>query len=231
MEPCRFKGDSDEIARSLKLIHGEEGVYEIRALKVVRGKTTAGYYDDQHFEEAIRDATELSGMSQGVYLTLNPVDRRLLARSCYRLTRYADCLTKDHEILRRRWLPVDFDPKRPAGISSTDAEHQAALSRASDCRDHLRKQGFPDPIFADSGNGAHLLYRIDLPNDTEREVVVKRILESLASKFTDSTVDLDRSVYNAARIWKLYGTLSAKGDHTADRPHRIARILEVPNND
>lgn len=34
--------------------------------------------------------------------------------------------------------------------------------------------------------------------------------------------------YNAARIWKLYGTLACKGDNIPARPHRIAEILETP---
>jgi hypothetical protein len=40
---------------------------------------------------------------------------------------------------------------------------------------------------------------------------------------------VDTAVHNPARIWKLYGTLSAKGDNTPERPHRMARILEAPS--
>jgi hypothetical protein len=151
-----------------------------------------------------------------------------LARANNRAKPYAENTTKDNEIQRRARLLLDFDPKRPPGISSTDAEHQAALERARQCRDYLRERGWPEPILADSGNGAHLLYRIDLPNDPESTDLIKRILESVASRFSDAVVDVDKSVFNAARIWKLYGTLSAKGDPTPERPHRIARMLEVP---
>ena len=35
-------------------------------------------------------------------------------------------------------------------------------------------------------------------------------------------------MFNAARIWKLYGTICRKGDSTEDRPHRVAKLLEVP---
>ncbi len=40
---------------------------------------------------------------------------------------------------------------------------------------------------------------------------------------------MDTSVGNAARIWKTYGTVSRKGDDTPERPHRLARVLEVPS--
>ncbi|MEI7650230.1 MAG: phage/plasmid primase, P4 family, partial [Methanomicrobiales archaeon] len=36
--------------------------------------------------------------------------------------------------------------------------------------------------------------------------------------------------YNAGRIWKLYGTLAKKGDHTPERPHRRSRIITVPGS-
>jgi hypothetical protein len=34
------------------------------------------------------------------------------------------------EVLRRRWLLVDIDPRRPAKISSSDAEYCTALQLA-----------------------------------------------------------------------------------------------------
>ena len=37
---------------------------------------------------------------------------------------------------------------------------------------------------------------------------------------------VDQSTFNAARIWKLYGTVARKGDDMPDRPHRISWALE-----
>ena len=39
---------------------------------------------------------------------------------------------------------------------------------------------------------------------------------------------LDTTVFNAARIWKVYGTKVCKGDELGGRRHRLARILELP---
>jgi hypothetical protein len=131
-------------------------------------------------------------------------------------------------VLRRRWLPLDFDPVRPSGIPSTDSEHTAALERAQECRDWLAEQGWPEPVAADSGNGAHLLYAIDLPNDESAWTLVDRCLKAVAARFSDDAVTVDTTVGNAARIWKLYGTVAAKGDGTDERPHRQARLLSTP---
>jgi len=82
---------------------------------------------------------------------------------------------------------------------------------------------------ADSGNGAHLLYRIDLPNDDESMDLVKGCLTVLDTLFSNGSVSVDAANFNAARIWKLYGTTSRKGDNTSDRPHRQACLLDVPD--
>ena len=83
-------------------------------------------------------------------------------------------------------------------------------------------------IRADSGNGGHLSVKIDLPNDNDSTDLVKRCLLALDYKFSNEVVKVDTSTFNAARIWKLYGTVARKGSDVPNRPHRMARLLEVP---
>jgi P4 family phage/plasmid primase-like protien len=224
----RFTSDPDEITRAVDLLFERNTVVELRILNAEGGGMVSGNFDGEHRPNMVEAATEWSGKAPAVYFTLNPVDPTLLARSWNRVKKYVKHMAADSDILRRVWLLLDFDPERKSDVSSTDAEHEAAIARARDVRDFLRSLGWPDPILASSGNGAHLLYRIDLPNDQESTTLVKGILESLATRFSDSVVKIDRSVFNPSRVCKLYGTLAAKGDHTPERPHRIARILEVP---
>jgi hypothetical protein len=56
------------------------------------------------------------------------------------------------------------------------------------------------------------------------------VLAGLAFRFDDPSVHVDQTTYNPARIWKLYGTVACKGDDVADRPHRVARLLDVPEH-
>ena len=37
-------------------------------------------------------------------------------------------------------------------------------------------------------------------------------------------------LFNASRITKAYGTAVRKGDDVPDRPHRLSRILDMPNS-
>jgi hypothetical protein len=101
------------------------------------------------------------------------------------------------------------------------------LAKADEVAHWLAGLGFPEPVRADSGNGAHLLYLIDLPNDDAAQALVKGCLVTLDMLFSDERVNVDTANFNAARIWKLYGTVSRKGDSTPERPHRRSRILSA----
>ena len=111
-----------EIRRALAVLYQPGDVVELRALDV-GGKTVAGYFDDH--AKLAEAAAKLSGSAAGVYVVLNEFTPALLARSANRLTTGPKTLTRDTNIIRRRYLPIDIDAKRPSGISSTDAEHDA----------------------------------------------------------------------------------------------------------
>ena len=212
--------DKAEIVRTLETMC--EGVVEIRALGVDGKKTltSVGYFDE--YEKAADEATKVR--ASGVYFTLNEIDQSLLARSANRM-RTSGISTSDQNIKRRRWILVDLDAERAAGISATDAEKEAAKAKAREIYAYLDRCGFEKPIVADSGNGAHLLYRVDLPVESN---LVEKVLKHLAAMFDDPSVHVDTSVFNPARITKLYGTIASKGDDTPSRPHRASRLLSVP---
>jgi len=206
-------------------------VFEVRALKVQRNgngyaATWSGYFDNP--DAAARGIADLDGRAVGVYCTLNPTKPELLSRASNRIreVRKDDPTTTDADITRRTRLLVDIDPIRPAGISATDAEHRLARDRAEAIRGELEKMGAPDPLLVDSGNGAQLVYGIDLPADDGG--LVRRVLAGLAFRFDDDAAKVDTGNYNPSRIVKVAGTLTRKGDDTVERPHRRAALLSHP---
>jgi hypothetical protein len=76
-------------------------VVELRALSVGKpGRTCSGYFDDPG---ALVDAAEsLDGQAAGIYVTLNPVDPKLLARSGNRLTWGPKHTTSDSDVYLQR---------------------------------------------------------------------------------------------------------------------------------
>ncbi|MHB8629096.1 MAG: AAA family ATPase [Aggregatilineales bacterium] len=232
--PSPSSAGTDKAASRMAVIQGallcltEAGqVVELRVLGVNgKKRTDSGYFSD--LGKLAQAAMSYDGRAEGIYFTINPVNPDLLARADNRVKAYADHTTSDQDVLKRITLPIDFDPVRPAGISANPIEKQASLERAWACRVWLTAQGWPEPVFADSGNGAHLLYALDLPNTTESSELVKRCLLALSSLFSDDQVKVDTSTGNASRIFKLYGTLARKGDNTTERPHRRAAIITAP---
>jgi hypothetical protein len=216
---------SAKIRQAVEVLSERGGVVELRAIK--NGTTAAGYFDD--VDTLSREAAKLDGQGFAVYVTANPADPALLSRAANRIKRALRETTSDRDVLRRRWLLVDLDPVRPAGISSTDEEKVQALRRAREVYACLNKRSWPEPVVADSGNGAHLLYAVDLPNDAESLNLIRGVLEALSFQFSDGAVSVDTTTSNAARIWKLYGTTARKGDSTEERPHRLSRLLKVPD--
>ena len=217
----------EDIHRALTALFGawQGTVVELRAIDTNHG-VQSGYFNDL---DRLADAAEsLSGKGSGVYVTLNPCVKDLLARAHNRLKPYARATTGDADILERRWMPIDIDPVRPAGISSTNQEHQLAIDLAFRISDVLKSEGWPEPIVADSGNGAYLLYRIDEP--AHDASLVKNVLAGMALRWNSDQVGIDPSVYNPGRMVKVFGTLAAKGDSLPDRPHRLSRIIRIPED-
>jgi hypothetical protein len=156
----------------------------------------------------------------GVYYYVNPV---------------ADTATQkltNEDVLSRRWILVDIDRRKTADnekLSATEAEHEAARALTTDVVAWLQEEhDFPAPVIIDSGNGFHLLYRVDLANDQHSAALARAFLQALARKFNGDRGTIGKECHDAKRIAKLPGTWSRRGPDTPDRPHRMARLVDVP---
>jgi hypothetical protein len=226
----------DVIEAALRRIVRPGGVAELRALNYTEradgkfAETISGVFEYANLRAMAEHAQRLTRHASGVYVTLNPLKRQALALANNRVrVARKDETAADRDVAERYWLPVDIDPARRSGVSATDEEKAKARQTARAVYGFLRAKGWPAPLVADSGNGFHLLYRIALPADDGG--FVKRCLEALAARFDNEFASVDTTLYNPARICKVYGTVARKGDATAERPHRLTRILTDPEGD
>lgn len=223
-----FASPLDQIKAGIRALCIPGQTYEIRVPKAGRYRTISGYFDNlDEMADAVHHLSD-GRKVPAVYVTINPVEPALLARAANQTKDYAETTTADRDIPRLRRLLIDGDPVRQSGISSTDEQHEASIDRMRAVREHLRADGWPEPLFADSGNGAHLIYAIDVENTPENVATLKGVLQSLDKVFSDNLVKVDLTTFNPARICKVPGTVARKGDHTPDRPHRRSRLLESP---
>jgi hypothetical protein len=218
-----------EILAAIQTLFPAGSLIELR----IPGKPTViGYFDDQ---SKLADAiVEYSGKVAAVYYTLNEIDPELFAQSPNQNTAApSKNSTRDSQITRRRFLLIDCDPVRvdPASLplkdqvcSSTESEKDLARATSKNVYAYLKSLGWPDPLVADSGNGAHLLYRLDLDSTKELTKIVEGVLAVLANRFNTPAVKIDTGVGNPARITKAYGSMACKGVSTDERPHRKSGI-------
>jgi hypothetical protein len=222
--------DPAQVSAAVSRIIEPGAVFEFRAVGALldsdrRKGIVYGYFNTV---EALLKQLSRIRAAKGFYIVVNPVDPKLLYRACNVLNRGGETdTTADKDIVRRRWLIIDCDVERPTDISSSAAEHDAALSRAAKIRAELSAEGWPQPLYGSSGNGGRLLYRINLPTDDDG--LVKRVLHALQDRFGDTAIKVDCTVFNPARIDKLPGTLVCKGSDTPERPHRMAEIIDSPS--
>lgn len=220
--------DIEQIHTWWDIFHEEGRPTEIRVLG--NGKTFSGYYMD--VEKLISDVnTHDWTAGEQIYFTINAISQECYSREqheCLKLIKGKTPTTSDRDITHRRWVLIDLDPKRPAGISSSADELKYAHEMACKVYLYLQHNGFNEPVVAMSGNGYHLLYKCDMKATDEATLMVKRFLQAVAMIFSDDKVDVDTSVFNNARISKLYGTTAKKGANTKERPHRLSKIIKVP---
>jgi len=219
-----------EVRRTLEIFCGDDPA-EIRILNAYgsKSRTDCGYFDDFGRAAGMLAAYAHNPRNTGIYFVLNQFSRDLMLRASNRFQERIDSTVTDADITRRKWLFIDCDPKRPAGISSSPEEHEAAKHTAAEVARYLNSQAWPQPIICSSGNGWHLHYRIDVPENEASRNSIKLALTALHKKFSTAAVQIDTKVFNAARICKLYGTVARKGDHSENRPHRTAEIVRVPD--
>lgn len=165
------------------------------------------------------------------YFTLNEVNEDLYSREQRDVfVKKPKSTTTDGDIVRRRFVLIDLDPQRSAGISASNEEFEKAHMKCVDVYKYLLANGFKEPIITVSGNGYHCYVPCDMPNDDEHNELIKKFLQSLSNIFGGDDVDVDEKVFNPARIDKLIGTWAKKGADSKERPWRISKILKVPSD-
>jgi P4 family phage/plasmid primase-like protien len=197
------------------------GIHEV-VCKQADGKLYIGFFDDEQ-----KALASVSGDYAAVWYSLNPLiqlpegatlNPSALARS--------NRSKKDWMSRRSRFL-VDCDPIRDPGNAS-DTEKASAYEQAVAVREYLKSLGWPAPMTCDSGNGYHLLFAVDLPNDQASEDLIRSVLVALAAKFDTAGSRVDTGNFEANRICKMPGTWARKAAATPERPHRQASVIECP---
>jgi hypothetical protein len=118
---------------------------------------------------------------------------------------------------------------RPKDTASTDAELALAMAAANEAIAWCESEGLVRPRLMMSGNGAQLWFALPpTALEGERRERLQAGLKAFETKVREraqtDAVHVD-SIHDVARIIKVIGTVSHKGDGQGDRPHRVSAAL------
>jgi hypothetical protein len=229
-------GLAPNLRRQLAFVGVSESVFEFQALGFRR-------YPNDSFDrsraahargpdEAIAVCTDADGfIAHGIYLLPARLRAGVESRHAspgkwFDIPKGAG--TTDSDIEARLILAVDFDVKRPSGISATEAEMQrsvrVALSAWSFLAHHLGEQSL---AYLHSGNGRQIHIALDAVAVTDQSKnTIAGLLTGLAHLFNTPEVMVDEKLFDAKRILPACGTMKKKGaSGVGDRPHRRTAIV------
>ena len=204
---------------------------EIRVLTNGReAETYSGYFYDidnaiptlQQYEKDIR---------HNFFFTVNEPKRACNSRIQFNSFQKGCKTTSKEDIERRWWIAVDIDVKRVSEVASDDEEKEHAHQIALKVFRFMVSEGWSEPVVIDSSSGYHLYFPADLENIGNKdrsELAVVGFLKVLDKLFSDEKVKIDQKPSDANRIMRLPGFYGRKGLNTAERPHRMARVLRSP---
>lgn len=217
--------DQDKLRRWWDVFVGDGCFTEVRILGRFQ---YSGYF--RSFDNLVRQIEPYTNMDdEQLYFVLNAIDESCYGRQqCEKIVKSPKITTNDNDIVCRKWVLCDFDPIRKSGTNATESQFELAHKKAQDVFRFLRDKGFTEPVICKSGNGWHLLIRVDIAVSEDATEVIKGFFKYMGKAFTDEKVEFDEKNFNNARICKLYGTMAKKGANLPDMPWRMSEIVYVP---
>lgn len=150
---------------------------------------------------------------------------------------FKKCATAS-DIIGLQTITVGIDPTRASETPSTDGEIKNAIKVARIISEWFKKNLFKKPFSAMTGNGTCLYFSVPYLQITDEnrndiagkhewfEIELRKIFKKELEQY-NCRID---SMYDLPRIAKVIGTLSVKGKGSIERPWRLSRWIEKPDN-
>lgn len=136
-----------------------------------------------------------------------------------------DWLT-DLLVVKHTRLLIDFDRKESHGRNATEAEIQSAFTLAQEfIEDTQFWMGKPSVMM--SGNGVHLIYKVDIKTSATTHSALKRMYTEFSERYQNGITKLDSTTYNPARLCRFYGTINRKFPDHPDYPQRVSKVVNL----
>lgn len=138
--------------------------------------------------------------------------------------------TKTKDVCSVKIIAVDIDSNHPVNQAATKEELDKCKEETFKMLEELSNE-YGRPTMIMTGNGYQLLWKIRPINisDKNRELIeskIKKWIECIQQKYNSESKKIDQ-IGDLARILKVAGTTSVKGENTEERPFRQASFIEL----
>jgi len=131
-------------------------------------------------------------------------------------------------------IPFDIDSPHPKDEAATQEELKEAKETLEKTSEWIKEQGFTQVYIDHTGNGYRVLQAVNIGLNNENREKVQSLLhtyhEELAYNCKHNKATFDK-ITDLPRIVKVPGTWSVKGENTESRPHRRAKIINIPQRE
>jgi hypothetical protein len=211
--------DEDQVRAGLRLLADPEAGVYIQGFPAARGASFPG----RDIDSMVSWCRVLADCSR-LQVALNPCAPG------------RNTAPKADEFLRRRWLMVSVDAAlEPEAVAqhgnelmASEGELRRAWQLAVEVCGYLSERDWPDAAVIDSGNGYHVLYRVDLPNDPATKATLTRLMKVLRQRFNGERGAIEASA-SANLATRVPGSWRRKGRNLPARPHRMGKLVDVPD--
>jgi len=222
----------EEFVDFFSLVKAQNQLIELRFMKMKDSRPYNGYFFNNR-ESIVQTISLISDdfLSQSMYYTINEIrgDFKPPRPHCLKIAPCTSAI-KDSDISKIRFIVVDIDPtKEDPNGQATNEEVENAFVVADKVIEGLAAKGFPEPLAVFSGNGLNLYYSVDMDNTPENKDLRRNFLKTLNNLYGSDKASIDTGVFNAARVFKVAGCMSTKGENTEERPYRKSGIIQTPD--
>ena len=201
----------NDVKKTIDIL-AKHGVYKIN-IRSIGGTATNAIFFTNEWEDILKHI-ELIDNEANIYTTFN-----------YFKMSNKEAIS-DNDIERIKLILLDIDPERPSNTPSTNEQKEEAKRVFDDCLQYLKENNIQYYYAFDSGNGFHALIPIDIECTKENRGIIKELLSHLGNRFSSQVAHVDTSVFNPARITRLYGTLNMKGLKNGIENCRYSKFLD-----
>lgn len=208
----------ETVKRTLRLLFELGQVVGVSGIRL-NDTMSKKFYTDLDLAAAVIERADASGNFKGIYISLQ-------------MLMEGSTSDKRKDVASYVHLMIDFDRKVKNGNAS-DEERSAIEQVMQEAREWLSGILQSEPLVADTGNGFHLVFKLQPFAAGERAMsFLKECIQAVKAKFERPwlNLEIDASVAEPEQLTRCYGTWNRKYPETPGRPQRQSKILSAPAN-